>query len=361
VRNINIIDGVDCRICETPDEARILAQNARLKDPLEKIKPSLLNKHDIVKYVSETGMIFPFSPGSLKPASYEVAVGNKAVYWDDKGEKKELVNLKNKEIIPLKRNSITFVDVDITFFLPYYIAARFNLTITHVHRGLLLGTGPLVDPGFCGKIMIPIHNLTNNDYEIESGEPLITVEFTKLTPDELLESKPHVEAWYKKNLNKNDFTFSDYFKRALPLGIGKVESSLSGTLAEARKQISSFEAFRNIAIIGSIAIFVAIAALVITSVGVVSDANKNISDVANNKSYEPMDLSSYSRKEDIEGLKKQISVVNAKIKSIDDGQNTYWTTIKDLQKQLTNINAKLDSIIQQDSSTPPQKEPSGEN
>ena len=57
--------------------------------------------------------------------------------------------------------------------LPNYIAVQFNLRITHVHRGLLLGTGPLVDPGFHGKILIPLHNLTSEKYIIRADEGLI--------------------------------------------------------------------------------------------------------------------------------------------------------------------------------------------
>lgn len=65
--------------------------------------------------------------------------------------------------------------------MPAYIALRFNLRITLVHRGLLLGTGPLVDPGFEGRLLIPLHNLTSEDCVLTGGEGLIWIEFTKLS------------------------------------------------------------------------------------------------------------------------------------------------------------------------------------
>jgi hypothetical protein len=71
------------------------------------------------------------------------------------------------------------VQVEPLFRLPDYIALRFNLKITHVHRGILLGTGPLIDPGFEGRLLIPLHNLTTNEYSLECGEGLIWIEFTK--------------------------------------------------------------------------------------------------------------------------------------------------------------------------------------
>lgn len=55
------------------------------------------------------------------------------------------------------------------------------MQIKHVHRGLLLGTGPLVDPGYWGKLCIPLHNLTDEEYCIPADEGLIWIEFTKTT------------------------------------------------------------------------------------------------------------------------------------------------------------------------------------
>ena len=81
----------------------------------------------------------------------------------------------------VEANSIVFVECDLDFRLPDNIALRFNLQIRHVHRGLLLGTGPLVDPGYWGKLCIPLHNLTDEDYSISRDDGLIWVEFTKTT------------------------------------------------------------------------------------------------------------------------------------------------------------------------------------
>jgi hypothetical protein len=65
--------------------------------------------------------------------------------------------------------------------LPEYIALRFNLAIREVYRGLLLGTGPLVDPGFTGRLSFPLHNLTNETYCFRAGEEVVWIEFTKLS------------------------------------------------------------------------------------------------------------------------------------------------------------------------------------
>ena len=50
-------------------------------------------------------------------------------------------------------------------------------------QGLLLGTGPLVDPGYEGHLLVPLHNLTTNKYVMREGETFAWVEFTKIAPN----------------------------------------------------------------------------------------------------------------------------------------------------------------------------------
>ena len=148
-------------------------------DPFPDIPHALLSADDVKKYVFATGAIAPFVPSKesrrLKTAAYEGRVGDIAYEFDNDGA---LVELPTTPLI-VKANSIVFVESDIDFRLPNFIALRFNLQIRHVHRGLLLGTGPLVDPSYWGKLCIPLHNLTDEDYSIPKESGLIWLEFTK--------------------------------------------------------------------------------------------------------------------------------------------------------------------------------------
>lgn len=157
-------------------------------DPFPDIPRALLSAEHIVAYARETAMIWPAhgiekstdkgKDGALKSASYETRPGNRFMYYDDAGKLVEQ-DLTKPGTIRLPANSITFVSTEDRFFLPNYIALRFNLRIKHVHRGLLLGTGPLVDPGYQKQILIPLHNLTDQEYHISTDEGLIWIEFTK--------------------------------------------------------------------------------------------------------------------------------------------------------------------------------------
>ncbi len=186
-------------------------------DPYPEIRPALLNSSDIFDYVNTTGMINPFDPKNIKSASYEVEFSGTVYYWDENGEKKETILTDDQEYI-LKKNSIAFLFTKAIFRLPDYIALRFNLKITHVHRGLLLGTGPLIDPGYEGHLLIPLHNLTTNDYEIKEGDGIIWVEFTKLSDNKRwLNNKstlPYHGQYIPYPENKTNLDAHYFFKKA---------------------------------------------------------------------------------------------------------------------------------------------------
>jgi deoxycytidine triphosphate deaminase len=156
------------------------------KDPFPDIPPALLNSADIYDYARVTGMVDPFDPdphkGKLKSASYEVDFVGDLHIANNETEKYEVLKVEVGVSYILPMNSISFLFTRDVFRLPDYMAARFNLRIKLVHAGLLLGTGPLIDPGFAGRLLIPLHNLTSEDFEIKGGEGLIWVEFTKLSP-----------------------------------------------------------------------------------------------------------------------------------------------------------------------------------
>jgi deoxycytidine triphosphate deaminase/outer membrane murein-binding lipoprotein Lpp len=178
----------------TDADADVRFSRYRHVDPFPDIEPALLNSADLLDYVSTVGMLSPYtiSPESreiwLKPASCAVpCTGDVLRFGFDRERgrvtKTEEYTLSDEHRLYLPANSITFLQLGTTFRFPDYIAGRFNLAIREIHRGLLVGTGPLVDPGFVGRLFIPLHNLTSNEYSIAYGEPLVWLELTKLSPN----------------------------------------------------------------------------------------------------------------------------------------------------------------------------------
>ncbi len=182
------------RLPATDEEAERRAEKWRHEDPFPGIDPALLNTADLLDYVATAGMIFPFEVDesnlsrTLKPASCGIPLAGEVVYWDNdvrggdgRPAKRQRELGQDMEVLTLPSNSIVYATLAPTFRLPDYIAARFNLNIYLVYRGLLVGTGPLVDPGFRGRLSLPLHNLTARPCAIKADEVVIWMEFTKLS------------------------------------------------------------------------------------------------------------------------------------------------------------------------------------
>lgn len=225
---------------ENDKEAKERADFFRTVDPFPDIPPALLWEKHFIDYARVTAMLHPFFPksedGRVKSASYEAYAGSSFIRWTPDGRKivEEIKPGQSSFILP--KNSIGFIQIESTIRLPEYIALRFNLRITHVHRGLLLGTGPLVDPQFEGNLLIPLHNLTDQDYEIGKDEGLIWIEFTKTSRKMPCAPSPNQPA------NTNDKFVIESYKKNRPAEYyfekanhnNPIRSSIGGVIADSQ-------------------------------------------------------------------------------------------------------------------------------
>lgn len=126
-------------------------------------------------YAMRVSLISPFDRGSLGPASYTLHVGKEYILNNRHGD------LSKNETVEIPPNGLIYIRFFEEVNIPHYMIARFNLRVKQVYRGLLLGTGPQVDPGFRGHLNCPIHNFTDEPKVIRYGDPLVTIDFEKTT------------------------------------------------------------------------------------------------------------------------------------------------------------------------------------
>lgn len=214
----------------------------------------VLSTPQIEYYAKRYGIVENFDEKCLKAAVYEMRLGDQAVRWNDKMELKFNMlekapdsgenllarfcaqtpgpryawplNISTAGLI-LPPNSLTFVTIFEKFNLTRDIIARFNLKSVFVHKGLLLGGGPIIDPGYHSGIVVPLHNFSNIPVELTWREPLLKVEFTRtmnpdassiagikvkslvnerdqISDDEFLEKTRYVESSVYAAIEKND-------------------------------------------------------------------------------------------------------------------------------------------------------------
>lgn len=154
-----------------------LNEKWKYEDPDESDRGILLSNH-IDRLCQQKLLISDnYERGNLRLASYTLRIGDNFI---DSDGKQQCLTDKNESFV-FQKNSIIFVTTKERLEIPFYIIARFNLRVNWVYDGILLGTGPQVDPGFSGFLSCPLYNLTDGDIIIRRGQNFATIDFEKTT------------------------------------------------------------------------------------------------------------------------------------------------------------------------------------
>jgi len=162
------------------DISEAVAQQLMFADPDPQQRGMLLSDR-IRFYVENLNMISPFYEQHLRPASYELTLGSEYLFNSDTSRPGSIQKLERSEELLIPPNSIVFVSTEEKLTLPFYIAARFNVKVNLVYEGLLLGTGPQVDPGFRGRLSCPLHNISSQEIRLRTGQSFAIIDFEKTT------------------------------------------------------------------------------------------------------------------------------------------------------------------------------------
>src|SRR5271170_2226458 len=141
-------------------------------------RKGMLLSNQIKKFCEKQLLIADaFQAKNLRPAAYTLRVGDK--YVDSNGKPGVLDD--KTPYFEMEPNSIVYVSTHEKLDLPFYIAARFNLRVKWVYKGILLGTGPQVEPGYRGYLSCPLYNLTDRPIRINYKEDFATIDFERTT------------------------------------------------------------------------------------------------------------------------------------------------------------------------------------
>ena len=319
-------------------------------DPFaEEIPPALLNSADIKKYVDrdcliERDVFYDKLDKRLKTASYEMRFLGELHRWDTKNDgtlEPCCMKIRYGDAVKLPGNSITYLWMEEKLLLPEYIAARFNLHIRHVHKGILLGTGPMVDPGFFGSLLIPLHNLTNNDYEIDGGEGIIWVEFTKLNVHDFWKSKETKRPSDLKSFpnTKNIEDARSYLKKSGIVAKGGVQSAFGGVLERAKSAANAArEETRRLKNLYTWIGLGSASAIIVAAVAAIFGGYTLVNQV--------LDISNEIHQQikiDREISSKEIDVIQDNIAILETKIDKYRAEVKELKVQLDSINKESDA------------------
>ncbi len=136
----------------------------------------VLLSDEIHHYVQSIKLIDPFDPNKLKPAGYELTIGDEYFLG---GEKKVLASAGEIRIPPF---NVVVIKTQETINLPRFLIARWNIRVKWAYHGLLWVGGPQVDPGWVGNLFCPIYNLSDKEVVLRPDDRIAVMDFVTTTP-----------------------------------------------------------------------------------------------------------------------------------------------------------------------------------
>ena len=121
--------------------------------------------------------IDPFEQQQLQPASYDLRVGPEVVT----SSSREKIDLTQKGFVELAPSDFAIVLTHESISLDNQHTARFGLRSKWARKGLVATTGPQIDPGFRGRLVVGLTNLTSKKISLSHKDDFLTVEFHRLS------------------------------------------------------------------------------------------------------------------------------------------------------------------------------------
>jgi dCTP deaminase len=121
-------------------------------------------------------LIEPFDEKQVQAASYDLRLGEQGITTSSK----KIVNIREHGYLTVQPGDFGVVVVLEILRLDAMHVGRFGLRSKFARKGLLAATGPQIDPGYHGRLMIGVVNLSPQPIVLPYKDDFLTVEFHQL-------------------------------------------------------------------------------------------------------------------------------------------------------------------------------------
>lgn len=127
-------------------------------------------------------LLYPFEPKNIQTCSYDLRMGEQYYYHKKSyGDFVKVSTLKEGEVLNIPPHAICYVMTEETVNMPLDLTASISLSFGLINRGIMLAAQPPYDPGYQGKTVALLHNLSNRVVQIKRGQHILNMVFTKLS------------------------------------------------------------------------------------------------------------------------------------------------------------------------------------
>lgn len=136
-----------------------------------------MTDHEIRLAVANREIILePFDDARIEPASYDARVGT----WAFASSLREKLDISKRGMLVVEAGEFAVLECRERIDLDNRTAAQLGLRSEYARRGLLMLSGPQIDPGFSGIIVVRVINLSPRPIALSYEAPFLTLQFFRL-------------------------------------------------------------------------------------------------------------------------------------------------------------------------------------
>jgi len=127
-------------------------------------------------------LINPYDIENLRGSSYDLTIGEEYYVGQDfSGTKLSTEKLEPAQAFWIPPHAVCFILSTETLELPKELSAKVSLRMSYIYAGLVLTSQPPFDPGYKGRAIVMLHNLSSEPISMRRGVRVATIEFMKLS------------------------------------------------------------------------------------------------------------------------------------------------------------------------------------
>lgn len=188
----------------------------------------LLSGEEVEWLAKARRLISPFDHERMGPCSYDLAVGAEYYcYRAEDGDTFQVRQLAKPGAQPpgqpdrceIPPNACAFLLTEETINMPTNLAGQVALRFSLTKKGIMVSPQAPIDPGYSGKILMMLYNLSDETQVLKRGDAFVTIYFHQLAD----RSAPYTGP------NQGGQSIQKFMKRSMP-----VRSSMATTEAEVK-------------------------------------------------------------------------------------------------------------------------------
>ncbi len=129
--------------------------------------------------------------GQVQPASYDLRLGAKCYL----GDEQKIIQLDAKNpALCIPPQDVAILSTREVLHMPRDLIGRWNIRIGLIYKGVLLVSGPQVDPGYDGQLYCVVYNFSTKAVILKKDDHIATIDFVTTTPYREHTSRPFIQS-----------------------------------------------------------------------------------------------------------------------------------------------------------------------